>query len=475
VSRMRLRHVGFQGFGLLAKRGFLALSFLIVARAFGPARFGDFTYLTTWVLVINLVAALGLPSVTTREIACHPEQAAAILRSTLRLRVVLSLAGMLVLNVLFHWTPIGHVGIRGYAAMLSLALPALAISDQLAAYVIGFNSHHQFASINGCLWGAYLLATGIGLALHASLRLLFVVQVVALWTAAGYFGIVFRRDWRKVVTGQQPRTNYLLRQAAPIAITGVLGILSFRIGTFLLYKFLGPAQTGLYTSALQVVEGLQLIPMAITGAIFPSLCRVVGDRYRLSSFVEWLFLTLAFLGLGAGATASVVGPRLITLVFGVKYAAAGGLFTVLVWALVPMFLHFGLTFVLIASNRQKVFIFESVIYLAVSVSANLMLIPRYGIMGSAYAALLSESTLLAMHLFFVFSRIEIRRTLSWLTLPAAMACCVVLCGSAWRNGINAAAANALAFGAVSAALFGAGYWLYHHASPTGLVFSSEAY
>lgn len=471
---MRLRHIGLQGFGLLAKRGFLAISFLVVARILGPSRFGDFTYVTTWVLVINLVAALGLPSVTTREVAQRPEEARAILKSTLWLRIVLSVIGALLLNALFDWTPIGHIGILSYAALLSLGLPAIAIADQLAAYVLGFNAHRRFASINFSFWGAYLIATGIGLAIGRNLRLLFCCQVIAIWIAAGYFVVAFHYELN-VAAARKSVTKYLLRQAAPIAITGVLGILSFRIGTFLLYKFLGPTETGIYTSALQVVEALQLIPMAITGAMFPTLCRVVRDQARFTSFVEWLFLTLAFLGLGTAATASVIGPRLISFVFGAKFNSAGGLFTVLVWALVPMFLHFALTYVLIATNRQKVFILESVIYLAVSLTSNFVLIPRHGIMGSAYAALLSESTLLVLHLFFVFSRIEVRWTLSWLVVPAALAFSVMFFGSEWQSGINSLGINALAFGMVSAGLFGAGYWLYHHASPANLILSTESF
>ncbi len=472
---MRLRHVGLQGSGLLAKRGFLAIAFLIAARVLGPTRFGDFTYITTWMLVINLIVAFGLPSVTTREVACHPEEAKAILRSTLWLRIGLACVGVVVFNALFDLTPIGHSGILKDAMLLSLALPAVAIADQLAAYVLGFNSHRQFASINMFFWGAFLAATCVSLALSKNLNSVFTFQVVAVWIAAAYLAMVYYRDWFKAPSAQHSVTNFLLRQSAPIAITGVLGILSFRIGTFLLYKFLGAAETGIYTSALQVVEGMQLIPMAITGALFPTLCRVVDDQRKFTSFVEWLFLTLAFLGLGAAATASVVGPRLIVLIFGSKFSAAGGLLTVLVWALVPMFLHFALTYVLIATNRQKVFIFESAVYLVVSFTANFVFIPRYGIMGAAYAALASESTLLLMHLFFVFSRLKIRRTLSWIAVPAAIAISVVFFGSSWKDGINSVTANAVVFGVVSATLFSSAYWLYHHASSNVFVFTPEGF
>jgi O-antigen/teichoic acid export membrane protein len=472
---LRLRHVGLQGFGLLAKRGFLAIAFLVAARVLGPARFGDFTYITTWMLVINLIAALGLPSVTTREVACRPEEAKAILRSTLWLRIALACIGALLFNALFDLTPIGHAGILKYALLLSLALPAIAIADQLAAYVLGFNSHQQFASINMLSWGAYLIATCASLALGKTLGTIFVFQLIAVWIAAAYFAIAYRHDWFRAPSARHSVTGFMLRQSAPIAITGVLGILSFRIGTFLLYKFLGPAETGIYTSALQVVEGMQFIPRAITGALFPTLCRAVGDQKKFTLFVEWLFLTLAFLGLGAAATASVVGPRLIVLIFGSKFSAGGGLLAVLVWALVPMFLHFALTYVLIATNRQKVFVFESAVYLVVSFSANFIFIPRYGIMGAAYAALASECTLLLMHLFFVFSRLKIRRTFSWLVVPAAIAISVVFFGSSWKEGINSVPANAIVFGVASCALFSIAYWFYHHASSRVFAFSTEGY
>jgi O-antigen/teichoic acid export membrane protein len=459
---MSFKHVGFQGSGLLAKRGFLALSFLAIARTMGPAAFGDFTYVCTWLFIFGLVLGLGLAPVTTREIARDPQMAHTILRFGLLIRIVLSILGIVLLNILFDWTPIGRPGIRGYAFLASLCLPPLAFSDQISAYALGFDAHHRFAIVNVTLWGCYLGSTVLALVLGRSLIWVFASQLMAVWIAALICGFWFRRALSRTVSISEgwDTSVFLLREAIPLAITSVLGILSFRIGAFLLYRFAGPMETGLYTSALQVVEGLQLIAMAVTGAKFPALCRAANDRKRTNDVVEKLFLVLAFLGLYVAATVCVIGNRLMALVFGQSFSPAGHLLAILIWTSVPMFLHYGLTYVLIAANRQRVFVFETVVYLAVGATASVALIQRYGAVGAVYAAVLSESALLVMHLFFVVSRVKVGRILAWAVFPFLLAIVVLYFGTTWEHDINASLPSILVFCTASLGLFGAGYWLY---------------
>jgi O-antigen/teichoic acid export membrane protein len=461
-----LKHVGFQGSGLLAKRGFLALAFLAVARSMGPTAFGDFSYVSTWLFVFSLLLGLGLAPVTTREIARYPESAHKILKSGLSIRIVLSFLGIVLLNVLFEWTPIGRSGIGGYAFLASLCLPPLAFADQIAAYALGFDAHHQFAIINGTVWGLYLCSTVLALVWGRGLGWVFAFQLSSIWIAVFICGFWLRDDLARTagISDGWSTSVFLLREALPLVITSVLGILSFRIGTFLLYRFGGSTETGLYTSALQVVEGLQLIAMAITGAKFPVICRVANDSRKMNDLFEKLFLTLAFLGLGIATTVCVIGNRLMPFVFGQSYISAGHLLAILIWTSVPMFLHYGLTFVLIAANRQRVFIFETVVYLLVSVTANVVFIRSQGVIGAVYAAILTESTLLVMHLCFIVPRLKIGRTLAWGALPFFIAIVVLYFGMTRANDINATLANLLTFCVASCGLFGAGYWLYRRLS-----------
>ncbi|MFZ0773649.1 MAG: oligosaccharide flippase family protein [Candidatus Sulfotelmatobacter sp.] len=466
---MSLKQFGFQGSGLVAKRGFLALAFLVVARSMGPSAFGDFSYVCTWLLVCSLLLGLGLAPVTTREIARHPETAKQILKSGLLIRITLSLLGIAIFNFLFQRTPVGKPGIGAYAFFASFCLPPLAFADQISAYALGFDAHHQFAIINGTVWGLFLLSTGLGVAYGHGLVWVFVFQLLFLWIAAAVCVLRLRKDLAQTAgTSTDWGTSvFLLRESTPLVITSVLGILSFRIGTFLLYRTAGSTQTGLYTSALQAVEGFQLIAMAVTGAKFPVICRVIHDECRIQGLFEKLFLTLTFLSLCLSTTACVVGNRLIVFVFGRSFNSAGHLFAILVWTSVPMFLHYGLTFVLIAANRQRVFVFETAVYLLVSVAANVVLIHRCGVLGAVYAAILTESTLLVMHLFFVVARVKLLSVLAWSVFPSLIAAAVLYVGLTWTHSINSALANICGFCVASVATFGAGYWCYWRWSARG--------
>src|SRR5260370_19398670 len=459
---MRLKQVALQGLGLLARRGLLALAFLLMARNLGPRLFGDYSYLYTWVYAATLLSALGLPSVSTREIALDHTKAGAVLKSSFLIRLLCVLVAMTGLALLFYTTKLTRSEIVPSALLFTLAIPPLAFGDQLAAYVMGFAKNSTFAFIQGSLWGAFLVATVASVATSHGLTHAILMQVVALWIAGGICAAYLKHDFVKSL---QARINWtvtwsLLREAVPLAVTSVLGILSFRFGTFFLYKKIGAESTGLYTSSLQIVEGLQLIPMALTGSLFPHICQSAADSCATLDCFRLVSSTLAFISVFVAATVSVTSERLVPLVFGSQFKAGGQLLAILIWACVPMFLHYALTFFLIAFNRQRVFVWETLAYLFVSIVGNVLLIPTHGVFGAVFAATIPPCPILLTHFWFILQHLRAEGALINLALPLGVAALVVGASTPWKHAINANSLHLLIFVNLSALLFGSVFVFY---------------
>jgi O-antigen/teichoic acid export membrane protein len=253
--------------------------------------------------------------------------------------------------------------------------------------------------------------------------------------------------------------KYLTREAAPLAMTNLLGVLYFRIGTLQLYHFLGPKPTGLYTSSLQVVEALQLVPMAITGAMFPLISKAVGNNDQFSRLFNNIVIVLVFFSLFIGATASTIGPSVMSLLFGTDYVGSGRLLSLLIWAATPTFLHFTFAYFLIAAHKQKLVTLNAVLGVIISFAANLTLIPRYGVMGAVYGSLITETSICILHFSFLFPLIKISRELKLLAMPTLGALIVVLTGIRWHDYINATLINVALFSSFSGLLFGTAFFL----------------
>src|SRR5258706_5520184 len=135
-----------------------------------------------------------------------------------------------------------------------------------------------------------------------------------------------------------PGIAAVLRSSAPLAVNGGLALLSLRVEMLAVSYFHGDRETGLFVTALRVVEFLNLVPSAVGAGAMPGLTREAlsgaGDAVRRRTVA-----TVAFLGAPAAAGAALVAPGLLSLIFGADYAEAAPSLRVLALAGGPLFLN----------------------------------------------------------------------------------------------------------------------------------------
>jgi O-antigen/teichoic acid export membrane protein len=462
---MKVMHVGFQGLGLLARKGLLALSFLIVARVLGPKMYGELSYLYTWTYIFFTLSGLGFSAVSTREIARSIPDASDLLRASLAVRIVSACAGTILFCALAA-TP----SLFGTAASLRAALtyawiiPAYAILDQLGAYVMAFEKNEIFAAINLIQWGSFFLATVLSLIRGPGLEALVAWQTAGIWVGLILACILLRRPllgaWR--AESNQKVAWFLFKEAVPLAVTNVLGILYFRIGTLYLFRYSGAEQTGIFTSASQIVEASQLIPMALVGAAFPVICRAAKESNKLASIFEQVTSALIFIALFVAATGTVVSPTLVRLLYGTSYFSSGLLLRLLIWTVVPTFLHYAFAYFLIAVGRQQVVPISALVGVVVSLTCNFWLVPRLGALGAVYSAAATEVSICVLHLFFVLKHVVLRRQIRFVSIAVAGALVVWTLGVIWERQINATIPHVFSFSVLSLVLFSISFLVYRH-------------
>ena len=460
---MKLHSIGMQGVGLLARKGLLALSFLIVARSLGPNDYGKLTYLFTWAYIFFTLSSLGFSAVTTRELARAETNTPRLFKASLLVRVGSALVGVALLSVLASSPSLfGRVASLRSALVYAWIIPAYAIADQLGAYVIAFEKHKQFATINLIQWGGFFFFTVLAIAYSPNLSSLMSFQTLGLWVglivACVYLRAPLSSAWSE-------RTDYgltriLLKEAFPLAVTNLVILLYFRLGTLFLFRYAGAEQTGIFTSASQIVEASQLIPMAVVGAVFPSICRVADDSRKLALIFEQVSSTLLFIALFVATTGTVVSLTIVRVLFGTSFSSGAPLLRLLIWTVVPTFLHYSFAYFLIAINEQRVIPISAVVGLVVSLVCNLVLVPRFGALGAVYSAAATELAICVLHFLFVIRSIKLGRCAPFLVIAVAGAGVVGLLGANWERQINATFVNVVGFCGLSSILFYSSFWVY---------------
>jgi O-antigen/teichoic acid export membrane protein len=174
---------------------------------------------------------------------------------------------------------------------------------------------------------------------------------------------------------------------APAAIGSIATLVAYRADVVVLAALAPTADVGLYAAAAAMTEGLWLIPDALASVLLPHVARSADTHeatarvVRLSSEV----LLGGFVGL------TLFGGPLVRLVFGSEYSSAADALPALALAAVSL----GAWKLLIADlggrGDTRVRAFSATAGLGAMIAADFLMIPRWGIVGAAYAALLGYS------------------------------------------------------------------------------------
>lgn len=175
--------------------------------------------------------------------------------------------------------------------------------------------------------------------------------------------------------------------------------LLLRVDVYMVQALLGdPRQTAFYALALHLTETVLEVPQAIGLVLYPRLAALPEEeihRITAQTCRRMLVLTIP-----AAALLAVFGPWVITLWYGEAFAPAGA---PLPWAAVgvaAMALFVIVTRDFTARSKQRVNTTAGLLALAANVALNLYLIPRYGIVGAAFATAAAYSAACAVLMYF---------------------------------------------------------------------------
>ena len=101
---------------------------------------------------------------------------------------------------------------------------------------------------------------------------------------------------------------------------------------------------------------------------------------------------------------TMLGPWVISAVYGPGYALAGKLFPVFMASTVFMLPNFILTQTMVALNLEKFYACVAFATAVFNIGLNMVVIPEYSAFGAAWATVATEFLLTCLSVFGIFSR-----------------------------------------------------------------------
>ncbi len=389
------------------------VSQIVLARLMGEFEYGIFAFVWVIVVLAGNLSCFGLHSTVIRFLPQH--QAQADLAAARGLHVSARIFAMLSASVL---AAVGFLLLRSFTGVLEsfwhvplflalFILPMVALGDVLDGT----------ARANG--WTVTALSPTF--LMRPTLILLF--MMAAVWAgapdtavtamqaalAATYVTTIIqyiRMRWRlQRVYGQgelQLRTALWFGYSLPVFLIEGIGFLLTNADVVIVGFYLPPDQVAVYFAATKTIVIVQFVAFAVKAAAGPRFASILasGDTTSLAEFAgltaRWSFWPALVLG----ALILLIGEQLLSL-FGAAFTTGYWLMPILLTGILAKSMIGPGEILLSMAGRQKLCMALYGVILAVNIAMNIVLIPHFGLVGTAIAtafAMICEAILLHMAL-----------------------------------------------------------------------------
>jgi O-antigen/teichoic acid export membrane protein len=383
--------------------------FAWVARYLGPEQFGLMNYAVALVALFSVFSTLGLDNILIREIVSSPEKRKEYLGSALLLKFIGAFVLIITATLASYFINSENTVITFFVFIVSLGY----IFKSFDVIDLWFKSQVKSK------YSVYSRAT--------SFFVVSVIKIILILTQAPLVAFVWMftldffiaallliyfysqkvpdsmLDWKvRIKTAKN-----LLKDSWPLMLSGVAVVIYMKIDQVMIGNMLGEKELGIYSSAVKLSEAWYFVPMIISSSVFPSILRVRKKSKELYlRRIQMLYDFFTWFTIGVALIVTFLSPFIINILYGSEYAMASTVLSIHIWAGVFVFLGVASSNYLIAENLTKITFYRTLAGVTVNIFLNLILVPFYGIMGAAFATLVSQFvSAFFSNLFFKKSRI----------------------------------------------------------------------
>jgi O-antigen/teichoic acid export membrane protein len=178
----------------------------------------------------------------------------------------------------------------------------------------------------------------------------------------------------------------LMRDAWPLMFSSMAIMVYMRIDQVMIKEMLDSVALGNYAAAIQFSEVWYFVPMAVSTSLFPAIIsgremnkELYYERLqKLYEFMVWIAVAIAIL-------TTLLADPLIRALLGSQFAPAASVLKIHIWAGVFVFLGVSSGKWFLTENLTQLLFYRTLAGAILNVLLNFVLIPRYGIIGAAYA------------------------------------------------------------------------------------------
>lgn len=385
---------------------------IYLGRKLGPSDYGIYSLVISIITLVNLVISTGIPKAAAKFISENKKNAEAIISTTLKMQIWTSIIVFLIYIIISPLIALAlkDFGLTKYFLLSALIIPSHSIFSLYDNYFNGIRNynHQSLIQIMYCLGKLLFIILAVYLVNSTSSAIIgFAISPLV----AIIFGILFFPIKLELSSINLFPYKKILNFAMPIIIFSVITHLLYSLDLiFIKYLINDNKLIGYYSAAANVAKTISYLPAPISFVIFPAISHssFTMKNLRTRNYIKKSFYYLLFAIVGFLVIFLLFSKNIITILFTEQYIEAVGIFKVLSLAM-AFYSFFILCQIIIAGiGKPSTNIYIATFSLVICILANIIFIMQYGIIGAAYATLLTSFTGCILSLAYVYKKIFYR-------------------------------------------------------------------
>ena len=363
---------------------------VLVARYLGPEKFGLMSYVISYVMIFSILAAFGVDSIEIRELSKHDAIKETILGTAFAMRLIFAMIAILLVLitlVLFESDAFTFAMVMVYS--LSLIFGTLNVIRNYFSAII-LNEYVVKTEISRTVIGSgikvFLLLS------HCSLTWFIVASTFDFVLIGGGYIYSYRKMVGSICAWKfdSAIARMLIRESFPLLISGTAVLIYQKINAVMLRNMLGTASVGQFSVAEKIMDLAVFIPMVVSQTVTPLLVKAHQEGYvRYHEKRQQFMDIMVWSSVAMSVIAFVLAGPAIRLLYGAKYLGAIPVLQIMAWKAVFMALSGSSGQLIVIENLHRYIVMRDIIGCVVSVALNFLLIPLWGVSGSAVAVVLT--------------------------------------------------------------------------------------
>ncbi len=362
-----------------------------VARFLGPEQFGTLSYAQAFVGLFGAFATLGMDGIVIKHLVKDDENRDLLLGTAFTLKLFGAMVAVFIISIVTVTTSNDNKEVIIITIIASaLVFQSLNVIDfyfqsiVLSRYIVIVNLISQLV--------VSLIRIALILSEAPLITFAYVILFDAVILAVGYIYIYKHKNlsFRQWHFNKQTASE-ILKYSWPLAISGIVISIYMKIDQVMIKEMLGKTSVGHYAAAIKISEAWYFVPIAINSSLFPAI--INAKKRSLKEFYDRLKILYSFMLLSAVAISiptTIYSKYIINLLYKEQFDQASTVLMFHIWAGVLVSLGVVTSSIVIANNKQNNALISTSIGAISNIILNLLMIPRFGIIGAAFTTILSQ-------------------------------------------------------------------------------------